>query len=129
MAQRCIAITVILFAISLSSISSTASTKSLSETVACGETVATWGAAASRDIECGDQSIALVAFSNSLNGNVGQFYAWSHAGHYGTFEVMREYNDGSHICRDFHGVSYRDGYRYADDGTVCKLDDGTWHVR
>jgi surface antigen len=143
MTQRWILIGIVFFAISLSSVSSTAATKPLPETglqhtaddrnlpnnAACDASTAAWGTAASRDIECDDQSIALVAFSNSVNGDVGQSYAWAHAGHYGTFAVTREYSNGSHTCRDFHGVSYRDGYRFVDDGSVCKLDDGLWHPR
>jgi surface antigen len=90
---------------------------------------AIWGAATTQDIEQGDQSAAFAAFMNSLNGTVDRFYPWYHANHYGTFEVTREYRDGPRTCRDFHGVSYRDGYRFEDNGTACKQENGNWQAQ
>jgi surface antigen len=87
------------------------------------------GIALTRDINCRDQSDAAGAYRASLNGDIDRFYPWYHDGHYGSFQVRREYRDGPHVCRDFHGVSYRDGYRFEDNGTACKLDDGTWQTR
>jgi surface antigen len=87
------------------------------------------GVALTHDIVCGDQSDAADAFRASLNGEIGRFYPWYHGDHYGTFLITREYRDAGIVCRDFHAVSYREGYRFSDDGTACRNGDGAWQTR
>jgi surface antigen len=87
------------------------------------------GVALSRDIDCGDQGDAAGAYRASLNGDVGRFYPWYHGDRYGTFLITREYRDGGALCRDFHAVSYRNGYRFADNGTACRRGDGAWETQ
>lgn len=87
------------------------------------------GNSLSRDVDCDNQRYAFASYDDSLNGDIGQPYAWHHGDQRGTFTSTREYRDHGYVCRDFRTVTYRNDQRFERDGTACREDDGNWHFR
>jgi surface antigen len=84
------------------------------------------GNTVSKDIDCDDQPYAFRTYSDGLNGDVGQRYAWNHGQSRGYFQPVREYRRSGAQCRDFTLTTYRGNRELTHDGTACRASDGQW---